>query len=48
MKALGGISMLVWQAVVSHEIWNGSVYDAGDIGKLCQDSARELIRTFQK
>lgn len=48
IKALGGISMLVWQAVVSHEIWNGSVYDRKDIEQLCRDSAQELMRTFQK
>lgn len=46
VKALGGISMLVWQAVVSHEIWNGSVYDSKDIEQLCRDSAQELMRTF--
>lgn len=47
VKALGGISMLVWQAVVSHEIWDGSVYDLNDIEALCRDSAVELTRTFR-
>lgn len=47
VKALGGISMLVWQAVVSHEIWDGSVYDPDDIGALCRESAEELMRTFR-
>ena len=41
-QALGGMSMLVWQAVVSHEHWDGSVYDKNDIAKLCIDSAKEL------
>lgn len=41
-KAVGGMSMLVWQAVVAHEKWDGSVYDKGDIAKLCIDSAEEL------
>ena len=34
--------MLVWQAVVAHEKWDGSVYDKDDIAKLCIDSAEEL------
>ncbi len=45
-KAVGGMSMLVWQAVVSHEKWDGSVYDADDIAKLCIDSAEELKKMF--
>lgn len=45
-KAIGGISMLVWQAVVSHEIWNGTSFDKSDIEKLCNDSAEELQKIF--
>lgn len=41
-KAVGGMSMLVWQAVVAHEKWDGSVYDKDDIANLCVDSAEEL------
>ena len=41
-NAVGGMSMLVWQAVVSHEKWDGSVYDNDDIAKLCIDAADEL------
>lgn len=41
-KAVGGMSMLVWQAVVSHEKWDGSLYDKNDIAKLCIDAAEEL------
>lgn len=48
IKALGGMSMLVWQAVVSHEIWNGSKYDPKDIEKLCLDSAEEMEKLFNK
>lgn len=43
---LGGISMLVWQAVVSHEIWDGSVYHDDDIRQLCLDTSEELNRKF--
>ncbi len=42
-KAVGGMSMLVWQAVVAHEIWDGSKYDKQDIDKLCLDAAAELM-----
>lgn len=45
-KAVGGMSMLVWQAVVSHEKWDGSVYDPDDIAKLCIDVSEELKKTF--
>ena len=41
-KAEGGMAMLVWQAVVSHEKWDGSFYDKYDIAKLCIDSSNEL------
>lgn len=41
-NAIGGMSMLVWQAVVAHEHWDGSTYDKDDIAKLCIDSAKEL------
>ncbi|MGN0537765.1 MAG: shikimate dehydrogenase family protein [Acutalibacteraceae bacterium] len=43
---LGGISMLVWQAVVSHEIWDGSVYNDDDISQLCLDTSEELNKKF--
>lgn len=41
-NAVGGMSMLVWQAVVSQEKWNGIVFDKSDIEKLCIDAAEEL------
>ena len=44
--AESGMAMLVWQAVVSHEHWDGSVYDKGDIAQLCIDSAKELEKNF--
>lgn len=42
--AVGGMSMLVWQAVVSHEHWDGSTYDVSDINKLCIDASEELLK----
>lgn len=41
--AQGGMSMLVWQAVVSHYHWDGSTYNADDIERLCLDAAEELM-----
>ncbi len=43
-RAQGGMSMLVWQAVVSHLHWDGSTYDSKDIEKLCTDAAEELMK----
>ena len=44
INAEGGMSMLVWQAVVSHRHWDGSDYDVKDIEKLCADAAEELMK----
>lgn len=41
-KAEGGMSMLVWQAVVAHQIWDGSAYDQKDIDRLVLDAAEEM------
>ncbi len=45
-KTLGGMSMLVWQAVKSHEIWDNAVYSSEDIAQLIEDSAKEVTRLF--
>lgn len=45
-KAVGGMAMLVWQAVVSHQIWDGSTYDVKDIEQLCIDTAEEQNKKF--
>jgi shikimate dehydrogenase len=34
IKAIGGMSMLVWQAVVAHEIWDGSKYNDKNIAQI--------------
>lgn len=46
IKALGGMDMLVWQAVAAHEIWDGSVYRTEDISALVTESAEEMKRMF--
>lgn len=45
-KAAGGMSMLVWQAVVSHQIWDGTTYSKADIDMLIEDSAKEMTKMF--
>ncbi len=45
-KAEGGMSMLVWQAVVAHQIWDGSRYDKQDIDRLVADCAEEIKTAF--
>lgn len=42
-NAEGGMSMLVWQAVVSHYHWDKSTYQKEDIEKLCIDASKELM-----
>lgn len=42
-KAEGGMSMLVYQAVAAHKIWDGSEYDKNDIEQLCKDAAQAMI-----
>ena len=41
-KAVGGMSMLVWQAAVAQEIWHGKSFDKEDIDKLCVEAANKL------
>lgn len=45
-KTLGGMSMLVWQAVRAHEIWDNVSYNPDDIAQLVEDSAKELEKKF--
>ena len=42
IKAIGGMAMLVWQAAVAHEIWNGASYRDEDIEKIISDMRKEL------
>ena len=40
IKTCGGMAMLVWQAAVAHEIWNGASYKYDDIAALIADMHR--------
>ena len=42
IKAIGGMAMLVWQAVVAHEIWSGATYGDSDIEQLIEDMRAAL------
>lgn len=46
IKAIGGMSMLIWQAVESHKIWNDSIFNYDDILQLEEDATRELKKLF--
>jgi shikimate dehydrogenase len=41
-NAIGGMSMLVWQAVVAQTKWNNVSFDNKDIEQLCLDCLEEL------
>lgn len=42
IKAIGGMAMLVWQAVVAHEIWDGAKYRDEDINALIEEMRAKL------
>lgn len=46
IKTCGGMAMLVWQAAVAHEIWNGASYKDEDIEMLIADM-HKLIKEKQ-
>lgn len=46
-KVLGGMPMLVWQAVAAHEIWDGSCYGAQEIQALVEEASAEMNRIFK-
>ncbi|MGI6255534.1 MAG: shikimate dehydrogenase family protein [Acutalibacter sp.] len=45
-KAVGGMEMLVYQAVAAHELWFGTAFRQEDLAVLCRDAQEELIRLF--
>lgn len=46
IPAVGGMDMLVYQAVAAHEIWYGSKFDSRQIKALCTDATAEMERIF--
>lgn len=43
IKAMSGMTMLVYQAAAAQTIWNGSQFDPKDIDKLAEDCVKELM-----
>lgn len=43
---VGGMEMLVYQAVAAHEAWYGTAFHPQDIRQLCRDAQAELARAF--
>ena len=43
---VGGMEMLVYQAVAAHEAWYGTAFRPQDIRQLCRDAQAELARAF--
>ncbi len=43
---VGGMEMLVYQAVAAHEIWYGGQFSPQDLADLCADAQEELSRLF--
>lgn len=44
--AIGGMAMLVWQAVVAHEIWDNANYNESDILEIISDMEAIVTRDF--
>ena len=43
---VGGMEMLVYQAVAAHEIWYGTSFQQQDLELLCTDAQKEMARLF--
>ena len=44
IPAIGGMAMLVWQAAVAHEIWNGTTCRDEDVEKIIAEMKAELTK----
>ena len=45
-KSLGGMPMLVWQAVAAHEIWHNAAFKPEVVRQLIEDASIEMQRHF--
>ena len=46
IKAVGGMAMLVWQAVKAHEFWYGATFETERIEKIIEAANREMEHIF--
>ncbi len=47
IPTVGGMEMLVYQAVAAHQFWYGWTFQDKDILRLCLDAEREMEKRFQ-
>ncbi len=48
LPTVGGMEMLVYQAVAAHQFWYGWTFQNEDILRLCLDAEREMEEKFQR
>jgi shikimate dehydrogenase len=46
-KSVGGMAMLVWQAVAAHEIWDNSSYKISDVEDLILKMEKQVMENFK-
>ena len=46
IKTVGGMAMLVWQAVKAHEFWYNAEFSTSDIEEIITAANREMERIF--
>ncbi len=46
IKTVGGMAMLVWQAVKAHEHWYGATFEKTDVEKIISEANNEMRRLF--
>lgn len=46
-KAVGGMAMLVWQAVSAHEIWDGDNYSNEEVEAIIEEMYKKVEEDFQ-
>jgi shikimate dehydrogenase len=46
-QAVGGMAMLVWQAVSAHEIWDGDSYTDQQVQAIIEEMYEKVERDFK-
>jgi len=46
LKAVGGMAMLVWQAVKAHEFWYGGTFEVSEVKEIIEAANEEMERIF--
>lgn len=45
-RVVGGMPMLVWQAAIAHEIWNGVQFDGGTVNAIIEEASAYMQKNF--